>query len=252
MSLLRAERLVCGRGKRALAGPLDLELEPGEVVALFGANGAGKSTLLQTLAGLLPPLSGEVFLGGGNVRRLKPAERAKRVAVVPARTEFPGEITVFDFVSLGCIPWQNWAAGLSSADLARVEEALALAEAGKWRERPLGELSDGERQRVFVARALAQSAPVVLLDEPCAFLDPRQRARTLGLLKRVAGERRLAVLFAGHDVREALAACDRALLLERPDGEGAAAAGPCALREGRPGDAEFEARLRAAFGGAAF
>ena len=248
MSVLRATGLVCGRGKRALAGPLDLELEPGETVALFGENGAGKSTLLKTLAGLLPPLSGTVALGGDDLRSLKAGERAKRVSVVPARTEFPAEIAVFDFVSLGCIPYQNWAAALSAADLERVEDALALAGADEWRERPLGELSDGERQRVFVARALAQSAPVMLLDEPCAFLDPRQRARTLGLLKRVAGERRLAVLFAGHDVREALAACDRALLLERPDGEGAAAAGPCALRSGRPGDAEFVARLRAAFG----
>ena len=238
MSAIRTESLVLGYRGKPLCEKLDFAVEPGEVVALFGENGVGKSTLLKTLVGALPPVSGSVFYGDANGAALKPGERAKRVSMVFARSEHPRGILVEDYVSLGCIPWQSWAAALSDREREAAEEAMELTATAQWRRRPLDELSDGERQRVFVARALAQRAPTILLDEPCAFLDPRQRVRVLDLLRRAAEEKGRAILFSDHDIRSSHAVCDRALALRRGG----------SWVEGKADDEAFAGELRAVFG----
>jgi iron complex transport system ATP-binding protein len=187
--LLAAEDLVVGyrasgRTSKAIAGPFALTLCPGELVCLLGPNGAGKSTLMRTLAGLQPPLAGRLDLGGTPLADLGAGARARQLSIVLTdRVEASG-LSVLELVRLGRHPHTGWLGGLSAHDDAQVQAALVATGTEVFAPRPVGELSDGERQKVLLARALAQDTPVVLLDEPTAHLDlpnrtvwPAKRAR---------------------------------------------------------------------------
>ncbi len=174
--MLRADALTVGyRGRRGtrrevLAG-LDLTLPAGELTCLLGANGSGKSTLLRTLAGMQAPLAGRVTLLGDDVTALEPRERARRLAVVLTDPVETGGLTGADLVALGRHPHTGWSGRLGPADRDAVDWALRATGAAPLAARPVGQLSDGERQRLLVARALAQQPAVLALDEPVAFVD---------------------------------------------------------------------------------
>jgi len=235
---------VRGGGKRVVHAGLDLALEAGCVTCLLGRNGAGKSTLLRTLCGLQPPLAGEVLLEGESLRTLSPAALSTRVGVVLTVRDYPGGITVYELVSLGRYPHTGFFGSLGVADHAVVREALGAVGIAAKADRLLSELSDGERQKAYIAKTLAQECPVILLDEPTAFLDVPSRMETWETLRRLAHGRRKAVLLSTHDVESAVRMADRLWLLPETDPEGASGAVLC----GSPAEMAADGTLENFFG----
>lgn len=201
---------IVGRG-------LEGSLPRGTLTVLLGTNGAGKSTLLRTLAGLQPPLAGDIFWEGNSLASLTPEERAKRLSIVLTVRPETGNLTVREVVALGRLPHRQglWGSRNTAADAEAVESAMRLTTTSAWSERPVSRLSDGERQRVFIAKALAQETPLILLDEPTAFLDYPSRVQFFNLLKRLTNEMGKTVLLSSHDVELAAAHADRILLLSK-------------------------------------
>ena len=216
--LLAAEDLAVGyfssrKTPRAVAENLRLALWPGELVCLLGPNGAGKSTLLRTLAGLQPPLSGRLMLGNASILDLNAPARARQLSVVLTDRLDAGNLTVQELVSLGRQPHTGWLGGLSDHDKDQVQAALAATNTTHFAGRPVGELSDGERQKVLLARALAQDTPLILLDEPTAHLDLPSRVALMRLLHNLARQTGKAILLSTHELDLALQAADRVWLL---------------------------------------
>ncbi|MEJ8277587.1 ABC transporter ATP-binding protein [Pseudonocardia spirodelae] len=222
---------------RVVLDGVDAVAARGELTVLLGANGAGKSTLLRTLAGLQPALAGTAALDGTDLLGLRAAQRARRVGVVLTDRPDAGLLTGRDVVELGRLPHTGPAGLLGPADTEAVDAAIDAVRAGPLAGRPLARLSDGERQRIMVARALAQRPSLLLLDEPSAFLDVSSRVALLGLLRRLASESDLAVLLSTHDLEPALRLADRAWLL---DGAGG-------LRTGTPAELASAGAVGAAF-----
>ncbi len=210
--LVREER---GRGNRGWKlGPLDLEVAAGECVALVGPNGAGKTTLLRCLAGLRTPSAGELTHRGRNFDELSRRELARRIAYVPQVRPASVPLTVREAVELGRYPHlSRFQLASSAADHRAVDQALAAAGIEAFAERPLDELSGGERQMAWIAAALAQAAEVLILDEPTTHLDPRHQRDVAGLLHRLHREEGATILFATHDLDLAGLLGDRVLAL---------------------------------------
>ena len=185
----------------------------GEMVCIVGPNGAGKSTLLRTLAGLQPPLAGEVKIAGQPLSSLSVHELARRRAVVLTENHAAGDILVREFVALGRHPHVGWSGRLGPDDRAAVDRAMAVVDVTALAGRALDRLSDGERQRAVLARALAQDPKLLILDEPTAFLDLERRRVTLETLRRIAVSQRRAVLLSTHDLRLACRLGDRLWVL---------------------------------------
>lgn len=186
----------------------------GELTVLLGPNGCGKSTLIRTLCGLQPALGGQVLLDGTDLARVAPDELARRVAVVLTDRIDPGLLSARELVGLGRIPHLGGTGRLTRDDNAVVDWALAAVNAEQLAARPVVELSDGERQRVLTARALAQRPGFLVLDEPTAFLDVPSRAGLFGMLRGLAREHNLAIVLSTHDLELALRVADRAWLLD--------------------------------------
>ena len=208
----------CHGSRQSIVGNgLEGSLPRGTLTVLLGTNGAGKSTLLRTLAGLQPPLAGDIFWEGNSLASLTPEERAKRLSIVLTVRPETGNLTVREVVALGRLPHRQglWGSRNAAADAEAVERAMRLTTTSAWSERPVSRLSDGERQRVFIAKALAQETPLILLDEPTAFLDYPSRVQFFNLLKRLTNEMGKTVLLSSHDVELAAAHADRILLLSK-------------------------------------
>jgi len=202
-------RYASGGGVEALT----FAVEPGEVFGILGPNGSGKSTLVRLLAGLLQPQQGRVELGGEPVASLARREVARRLALVPQEPRFEADFTALEAVLLGRHPHLAGVAFESERDVAIARAALVRVDAGALAERPVEELSAGERQRVVMARALAQETPALVLDEPSSFLDLRHQVGLFDLVRELAAEGR-AVVAVLHDLSLAAEYCDRVLLLE--------------------------------------
>jgi iron complex transport system ATP-binding protein len=218
---LSAEQLSIGYHHGAdttvISQALDCSLRGGEFVCLLGPNGAGKSTLIRTLAGMQPPLAGKLKLSGKDLGSIAPRERARAVSVVLTETMPTGMMDAYSLVSLGRHPYSGWFGGLTAQDHERIEWALNAVGAMPLANRQVAELSDGERQKVSIARALAQEAKLMLLDEPTAFLDLPRRVELMSILRSLAQRENLALLLSTHDLDLALRFADR-LWLMTPDG----------------------------------
>ncbi len=209
MSLaISCTHLTIGYGTKAVQSDLSFSLLAGEMVCMLGQNGCGKSTLLHTLAGLLPPLSGSYSIA--HTDSLPPS---RQVALVLTEKLSLENTTVHDVVALGRYPYTSFMGGLTAEDERIVADSLEAVGL-------LGELhtyfnshSDGEKQRVLIAKAIAQQTPVVLLDEPTAHLDLPNRIRILQVLRRLAHEQQKTVLISTHELDLALALSDRILLM---------------------------------------
>ena len=208
-----------GRHTRQLNHAANEEAHDGMLTCLIGANGAGKSTLLRTIAGFQLPLEGTVLLGGDDVRALSPRQRAERMAVV--LTDRPDVMctTVWEMVATGRAPFTGFWGRLSSKDRNIVTRSLRLVGIEWMADRTVASLSDGERQKVMIAKALAQQTPVILLDEPTAFLDYPSRVEVMQLLLNIAHKEHKTVLLSTHDLDLALQTADRIWLFERERGE---------------------------------
>jgi iron complex transport system ATP-binding protein len=192
---------------------LQLELKKGELLCLMGPNGAGKSTLLRTLAGIQPPLAGKVWVAGKELHQLNATERARLISLVLTETISAGNMTVLELVALGRYPHTQWSGQLSAADKALVEQALEDAGIRELAGEKLYELSDGQRQKALIARALAQDGALIILDEPTAHLDLINRLQTMRLLRLLALRRQKAIVVATHELDLALQSADRLWLL---------------------------------------
>ncbi len=207
------EGISAGYGAGRVLSDIDLELRPGEVNVLIGPNGAGKSTLVRVIAGLMRPSAGRVCLLGDDIARLDRGAVARRVAVVPQSEDPAFGYSVRQVVALGRAPHQGAWMRPSSADEIAVDESLAACEIEHLAERDVTTLSGGESKRVIVARALAQRAPILLLDEAGAHLDVRHALDLHELLRKQVAERKLACLAVLHDLNIAAQFADRVALL---------------------------------------
>lgn len=204
-------------GKRIVHPQLSLKLHYGELTCLLGRNGAGKSTLLKTLCGLLPPVGGEVFVSGRPLRGFSPAELSAKVGVVLTERTQAGGISVYDLVSLGRYPHTGFFGTLKENDHQCVRKAIEAVGLSQKAERFISELSDGEKQKAFIAKVLAQECPVIILDEPTAFLDVTSRIETMLALRKLARGQGKAVLLSTHDLDTAIQMADCIWLLPAYD-----------------------------------
>jgi len=211
------DELTIGYGRNAVAAGLNANLCAGEMVCLIGRNGVGKSTLLRTMAGFLLPVYGVVRMNGQAADTYTPSERAKLISVVLTDRIDAQNMTVSDLVAAGRSPYTGFFGRMNDDDRNIVEEALRLVGMTDFANRMVDTLSDGERQKVMVAKALAQQTPVILLDEPTAFLDYPSKVETLQLLKRLCHEQHKAILISTHDLDVALRITDKVWMMRRDD-----------------------------------
>ena len=181
-------------------------------MCLLGPNGAGKSTLMRSLAGLQPMLQGELMIAGEKAPH-SAAFLSRQLAVVLSEFDGVGGLTVKELVEMGRAPYSSWAGRLGKRDHEIVSEAMAATEVGAFSHRKVGTLSDGERQRVMIARAMAQQTPLIMLDEPTSHLDIAHRVHTMRLLHRLTREHQKGILLSSHDLDLALQGADQLWIL---------------------------------------
>jgi iron complex transport system ATP-binding protein len=212
VTVLDVADLAFGFPGRRIGAGVTFALQPGTTLAVLGGNGAGKTTLLRTVLGLLPPLAGVVRIDGEPVGSMSPPARARRLAYVPQQHAPPFSFTVEHVVLMGRIARAPAFARPGPGDRAAARDALRRLGIDALATRAVTELSGGERQLVLIARALAQGAPMLVLDEPTASLDYGNRVRVLRELDRLRGDG-LSIVFSTHEPDHALVHADRALLL---------------------------------------
>jgi iron complex transport system ATP-binding protein len=193
-------------------------IHSGELTCLIGENGAGKSTLLRTLSGFLPALSGEITIMGKPLRDYREKELATVIGVVLTEKTNLQNMTVAELVGMGRSPYTGFWGRLSADDRQKVDAALAMVGIAALRDRLVQTLSDGERQKVMIAKALAQETPIIFLDEPTAFLDYPSKVEILHLLHRLSCEMGKTIFLSTHDLELALQVADTVWLMDRRDG----------------------------------
>ena len=203
--MIRIENLVTGYGKHAITSNLNARLVAGELVSLLGRNGVGKSTLLRTLCGFQPPLGGKILLYGQDICTISQAGLSRKIGVVLTERPDTGNMTVREMVEMGRSPYTGFWGRLDRHDSETVQWAMRLAGIEDMQGRRVRTLSDGERQKTMIAKALAQETPIILLDEPTAFLDFQSKAETMRLLSNLAHEQRKVIFLSTHDVEMAMA-----------------------------------------------
>ncbi|MFC4632606.1 ABC transporter ATP-binding protein [Dokdonia ponticola] len=202
------------KGNTLIASEINLAIPQGQLVGLVGINGAGKSTLLRTLAGLQNPLSGNRTLNDTPLSKIEPQTLAKQLSVVLTGQAISKNLSVVELVSLGRQPYTNWLGSLSETDINTITLALQATDTADLKHKKCYELSDGQLQRVLIARALTQDTSVMLLDEPMTHLDLHHKAAVLKLLTQIAHEQKKLVLFSTHDIELAIAHCDQMIVLQ--------------------------------------
>lgn len=214
MSVIQTKELAVGYGVRTVVGDINLDALRGQFICLLGPNGSGKSTIIRSLAGLLRPVGGSVYLKGEHLYSIEPRDLAKTMAVVLTERLSPGLIKVFDLAAMGRHPYTDFFGHLAKKDAEKTREALRLVNAGMLAERYFNELSDGEKQKVLIARALVQEPEVMILDEPTSHLDLKHRLEVMAILRRLAQEKGITVILSLHEVDMALKSCELALLVK--------------------------------------
>ena len=197
---LKTENLSVGYDGRALIRDVCLRVQRGKIVTLIGPNGSGKSTILKTIVGQLSKVSGTVLLEEKDMAQMRQNETARRMAILMTQRVHPELMTCFDVVSTGRYPYTGALGLLSREDKAIVLEAMALVNSEDLAGRPFDAISDGQRQRILLARALCQQPEIIVLDEPTSYLDIRYKLELLTILKTMVREKNLAVLMSLHEL----------------------------------------------------
>ena len=201
--------------RHIVAETLSASLSKGTLACLVGANGVGKSTLMRTLSGFQPPLRGEVCIDGLPLERYTSRELSERVGVVLTERDSAPDLTIEEVVAIGRMPYTNFWGTLTAKDRQAVDEAIALVGIEALRHKKIGRVSDGERQKTMIAKALAQQTEIILLDEPTAFLDYGSKVSVMRLLQRLAHEQGKAILLSTHDLEIAFQTADEVWVLQR-------------------------------------
>ena len=207
-----------GKQEKIVHQHLNFQLHAGEMTCLLGANGAGKSTLLRTLSASQPALNGKLWMLGKPLNEYTEKERSRTIGVVLTDKTFAGGLSVYELVGLGRQPHTGFFGRLNKEDRRIIEEAMENVGIAHKAQSYIAELSDGERQKVMIAKALVQECPLILLDEPTAFLDVVSRIEIMHLLHRLAVEQQKAILLSTHDIEQALVLSDKLWLLSKEHG----------------------------------
>lgn len=214
--MIRLENLSLGYADRPLLERVSTSFEVGQLTALIGRNGSGKSTLLRALAGLGEVAGGTIHIGGDRLEELDPHTLSTRIAFVTTERVRITNLRCRDVVALGRAPYTNWIGRMQEEDRKLVDQALAIVGMSAFADRTMDRMSDGECQRVMIARALAQDTPIILLDEPTSFLDLPNRHELCRLLQRLAHDEQKCILFSTHELDIACAMCDSIALVDNP------------------------------------
>ena len=216
--VLQAQNLKIGYRKKhqetVIASGIDISVQKGELIAVIGVNGVGKSTFLRTLSGIQPELEGEVLINKEDRRDLSSEKLAALISLVLTEQPLSKNLGVVELVALGRQPYTNWIGSLTSEDREKVKNALQLVNIENIQYKKCYELSDGQLQKVLIARALAQDTPIMILDEPTSHLDLYHKAQVLKLLKQLSVQTEKAILFATHEINLALELCDKIILMK--------------------------------------
>lgn len=213
-SVLKTEELCVGYGKKEIVSGISQEIIKGQFVSILGPNGSGKTTILKTLAKIIAPLRGRIYINGLLLDSLSSKEVAKNLSVVLTERPSSGLLTAFEFVSLGRYPYTDIFGRLTEKDKEKIKETLQLVNAEELSERYFGELSDGEKQKLIIARAIAQEPEIIILDEPTIHLDPKNKIEVLSILYRLSKKKGVTVLVSLHDIDVASRISDLVLLVK--------------------------------------
>lgn len=214
MTAITTNRLTVGYRGHRVVEDISLSLPCGRLVCLLGPNGAGKSTLLRTLCGFQPPIEGTVTISGSDITTMSAAEVARLVSVVLTDRPLTPSLTVREMVGMGRAPYTGFWGRLSDDDRRLVSEAMQTVGIAPLATRRMGRLSDGERQKVMIAKALAQHTPVIVLDEPTAFLDYPSKVAVMKTLARLAHDEGKTILMSTHDLELAAQLGDELMEIE--------------------------------------
>lgn len=213
MKKLQTRSLDAGYGRKIVLKNVNLEVQPGEILALMGPNGAGKSTLLRTITAQLRKLGGTVVLDGSEMADLPGEQRAQKMALVTTERPRPEWMTCREMVTTGRYPYTGRLGILSAEDWEKTEDALRAVQAEGIAEADFNEISDGQRQRIMLARAICQEPEVLVLDEPTSYLDVQFKLDILGTIRHIAKEKNISVILSLHELEFVPAVADRVLCI---------------------------------------
>ena len=239
--ILKTENLTIGYGTKAVQQDLNLEAQARDLICLTGTNGSGKSTLLRTLAGLQPALGGKVMIGGNDIASLNVHQRSTLFALVLTDDIDIERLTVRELVAMGRFPYTNWAGALSQKDEEIIDNALKDVHLAHKADALINHISDGEKQRAVIAKALTQDTPLVLLDEPTAHLDLPNRIEIMLLLRRLSVSTGKSFILSTHELDLALQMADKIWLMT-----------PSGVEIGMPEDLMLTGSFQSAFGSGSF
>ncbi|WP_170008789.1 ABC transporter ATP-binding protein [Bacillus fonticola] len=215
MGIITTEELRIGYGDQTIVDNLSVSIPRGKITSIIGANGCGKSTLLKSMARILSPKSGTVFLDGKAVQKQSTRAIAKKMAVLPQSPEAPEGLTVRELVSYGRFPHQRGFGKLNDKDRDMIDWALSVTGMSEFADRPVDAMSGGQRQRVWIAMALAQETEVLILDEPTTYLDLCHQLEVLKLLEQLNGVEGRTILMVIHDINQAARFSDHIVALKQ-------------------------------------
>jgi iron complex transport system ATP-binding protein len=217
--ILKTEHLTIGykskKSDAVIASNIHIELQKGELIGLVGANGIGKSTLLRTLTNVQNGLSGKIFINNKLLSDYTSEELAKTLSLVLTEPIASKNLSVFELVALGRHPYTNWVGNLNSEDIDMINQALNLTHIETLKHKKCFELSDGQLQKVLIARALAQDTDLIILDEPTTHLDMYHKAYILKLLQKLVKETNKTILFSSHEIDLAIQLCDKMIVMTK-------------------------------------
>ncbi|WP_282044485.1 ABC transporter ATP-binding protein [Winogradskyella flava] len=219
--ILKATQLSIGyKAKKVesiIASNINFELHKGQLIGLVGANGIGKSTLLRTLIKVQPALSGAIILNGNDLKSTATLDLAKQLSIVLTEPLSSKNLSVYELVALGRHPYTNWIGNLTENDVAIINNALELVNITDLKDKKCFELSDGQLQKVMIARALAQDTDIIVLDEPTTHLDMYHKAYILKLLQKLTKDTGKTILFSSHEIDLAIQLCDTMIVMRNND-----------------------------------
>ncbi|EPR73588.1 putative iron(III) ABC transporter, ATP-binding protein [Winogradskyella psychrotolerans RS-3] len=217
--ILKVEQLSIGyktkKAKTVIASNINFELQKGQLIGLVGANGIGKSTLLRTLIKVQPELSGSIRLNNKDLKTTTTLELAKQLSIVLTEPLSSKNLSVFELVALGRHPYTNWIGNLTESDTTIIRKAMTLVNILELKDKKCYELSDGQLQKVMIARALAQDTAIIVLDEPTSHLDMYHKAYILKLLQKLTKETGKTILFSSHEIDLAIQLCDTMIVMQK-------------------------------------
>jgi len=201
------------KDKTVIAEQLNLKLQAGKLISLVGANGVGKSTLLRTLCGIQKPISGTVLLHNKEIENYDNLSLAQNLSLVLTEKLPPNNLTVYELIALGRQPYTNWIGKLAVTDILAVDKAILITQIEHLKDKKIHEISDGQLQKVLIARALAQDTSLIILDEPTTHLDLFHKVAVFRLLKKLAQETAKCILFSTHDIDLAIQLSDEMIVM---------------------------------------